>query len=154
MPQYRYLILGFAFFICFSCKKDNSQNNALDPLLDPLMGNWNWVIQHNNGIYTGGFTGNPFGDTLTPANTGISETLSFYANGEWTLLHNGLKVGSGIYKINQALTPGGPVNMLDIIKAGGTDSLVNHTVYKDTLIISNPKIITVGFNRVYVRLRN
>jgi len=82
----------------------------------------------------------------------ISETLRFYANGEWTLVQNGAKVSSGIYKINTALTPGGPVNMLDIVKAGKSDSLVNHVVYKDTLTISNPRIVTVGFNRVYVRL--
>jgi len=152
MLQYRYLTLGFAFFICLSCRKNNSQNYVTNPLLAPLIGSWNWVIQHNNGIYSGNFTGNPFGDTLTPANTGISETLRFYANGEWTLLQNGVRVSSGIYKIKTALTPGGPVNMLDIVKAGESDSLVNHVVYKDTLTISNPRIVTVGFNRVYVRL--
>ncbi len=50
-----------------------------------LTGTWNWVLQYNNGFYSGNFTGNLTGDTLTPGSTGISETLTFSPDGEYTV---------------------------------------------------------------------
>ena len=121
-----------------------------------LIGTWTWVIQVNDGIYTGGYTGNPLGDTLTPGSTGIQETLTFDAGHEWIVTRNGQVAVTGMYKIDTLAIPmpagaTNPFLALDLMRPGEPDSVVNHVVYGDTLAISNMAIGSVGVVRVYVR---
>ena len=139
------MLLLLGFLSCVACNKDARYQRT------GLVGSWNWVLQYNNGISSGSFSGNPTGDSLTPASTGIRETLQFFADGQWTDTRNGVIFGMGTYKIDTIFTPAWPVAALDLVRADGTDSFVNHVIRGDTLTISDMKVVTVDFNRVYVK---
>ena len=134
------------------CKKSNADAGSNGTLNSTqLIGTWNWVMTYNNGIYSGNFAGNPTGDTSTPASTGVQQLLTFTTSGTWNLTQNNVPFEQGTFKIDTLFSPGGPIAMLDLIQHGGADSMVNHVVRNDTLILSNPHIITVGRNWVYIR---
>ena len=60
------------------CKKSNADAGSNGTLNSTqLIGTWNWVMTYNNGISSGNFAGNPFGDTSTPASTGVQQLLTF-----------------------------------------------------------------------------
>lgn len=152
MHRLRWLLLLIVPAVIYSCKKGSSVSVRSLPINAQLTGSWNWVLRYNNGISTGNYTGNPTGDSLTPANTGIHQTLNFSPDGTWNLVQNGTTTEQGNYKIDSALTPDGPIPFLDLIRAGSsTDSLVNHDIHGDTLVLSKPLIDSVGMNYVYVR---
>ena len=150
-------LLFLVFLACASCKKNAQQpGDPANTMVQQLLGTWNWVLQYNNGIYSGTFTGNPTGDSLTPASTGIHETLTFNTHSQWIVVQNGATVVEGSYKIASIDAPGPagaarPLLALDLMRPGKPDSLVNHVIYQDTLVISNMLINPVGVNRVYVR---
>jgi hypothetical protein len=148
MNNFRWGLLFVSSLACASCKKNVGDNS----LTGQLVGSWNWVLQHNNGIYSGNFTGNPFGDSSTPASTHIREVLTFTADGKWSVVRNGQFFEGGTCKIDSLQTPAGwLVPALDLVKSNGADSLVNHVIRNDTLIISNMLITTVGVDRIYVK---
>lgn len=149
MKGYGWMLLTLAFFTCISCKKTAHPDEPVNPLAVPLIGTWNWVLQYYS-FYPSNFSANP----LTPANTGISETLTFNTNGQWRVVRNGVYFSGGTYKIDSIDVPGsfsGLMPCLDLVHDNGIDSLVDHVFYGDTLIISNMEIVTVGINNVYVR---
>jgi hypothetical protein len=147
------LILLLAFFIgSAGCKKNNAGTESNTTLNSTqLIGSWNWVMTYNNGVSSGNFAGNPFGDTSTPASTGVQQILTFTTNGTWNLTENKAPFEQGTFKIDTLFSPDGPIAMLDLIQIGGADSMVNHALRNDTLILSNPHIVTVGRNWVYIK---
>jgi hypothetical protein len=156
-----YVIVIALLIASASCKKSSAGNQhpetTSDSLIAPLLGSWNWVLTVNNGFSSGNFTGDPFGDSTTPASTGITQTLTFNPDDSWFLVQNNSGLANGTFKITQVINPGGSLNegpllMLDLISAGGKDSIVNHCISHDTLVISDPLIVTVGRNWVYVRI--
>ena len=152
MPRHSWpLVLLLTFIGLGGCKKDNSANSALNGSTASLVGSWDWVLSYNNGISSGNYMGDPTGDSLTPASTGIYQTLTFNADWSWKLVQNGSLIGIGVFKMDTLFSPGGPIAMLDLIRLGGGDSIVNHVIVNDTLVISNPMIVSVGVNKVYVR---
>jgi len=145
-------LLLLVFFIgSAGCKKSNAGTESNTTNSTQLIGSWNWVMTYNNGISSGNFAGNPFGDTSTPASTGVQQLLTFTTYGSWNLTQNNAPFEQGTFKIDTLFSPGGPIAMLDLIQIGGADSIVNHVLRNDTLILSNPHIVTVGRNWVYIR---
>jgi hypothetical protein len=129
----------------------SSANQTTSTSTPTLIGTWDWVLTHNGGVSSGAWTGSPFGDSTTPINTGIQQVLTFNADSTWTLLQNTALIEQRTFKMGTLLSPEGPIAMLDIIRTGGTDSLVNHTLSQDTLGIFNPQIDSVARIWIYVR---
>ena len=66
----------------------NQGNVIPSPNIDSvdMLGTWKWSAQYD--------LGNPLGDVLTPANTGIQETLTIDASHNWTQTQNGIAINS------------------------------------------------------------
>ena len=78
-----FICLVFALLLV-GCKKDNKQPTDSNDK-NALIGQWNWVLQFDDGFYSGNATSDPAVDSLTPANTGIHQTLIFRENNTWML---------------------------------------------------------------------
>jgi hypothetical protein len=87
----------------------NQGNIIPSPNIDSadMLGTWKWSAQYD--------LGNPLGDVLTPANTGIQETLTIDAGHNWTQTQNGIAVNSGKYRFGVMMPPSGwPVAFLTL----------------------------------------
>ena len=121
-----------------------------------LVGNWRWVMQVNDGMSTGTYTGPPLGDTLTPQSTGIQRTLTFNPDWSYAVVDNGQRVESGMYRFDTLIAPG-PMNgpniilFLAFVRPGLPDSVVNHGLSGDTLVTMTAEITSVGVASIYVR---
>lgn len=140
------LLIALLFFGC-SKKKDSNVASS------DVIGSWKWVFQAGSAPNWGGPT---FGDTLTPENTGIQETLTFNPYGNYSVVENGRRVKFGSFKFETIIVPGapnlgGPMTQLAFVVPGQPDSLVNHLVSHDSLYIM-PMLVTTGVTvRIYVR---
>lgn len=139
---------------------DTLKKSPADPTTQgPVAGVWKWSAQYDYGGIEG--------DLLTPASTGIQETLTLNTDSSWTQARNGNVVNSGTYKLVNVVTPVGPRVFLGLINhlypnaqvydnfdfstgfvgtyACSSDSLIFYGVY-NTLALAN-----VATERVYVK---
>lgn len=151
-----FLSLLVAGLCLSSCRKSGAPVSTGVPSLE---GNWRWVIQYNDGMFSGNYTGNPTGDTLTPQSTGVQEFLNMTADGSYAVVDNGATVQSGWYKIDTMIVPGplnggGAIGFLAFVRPGQPDSLVNHAIYGDTLAIFTMQLPPngPGIMRKYVKV--
>lgn len=138
----------------------NSRGQAIVAPQDTVdqVGTWKWVAQYD--------LGSEQGDLLTPASTGIQETLSLDANHNWVQMQNGVTVNSGKYQFPQVATPAGIIMIfMKLINQSspntqltdnfnfGTGFLSSYTLSKDTLVfygIGGPTG-NMATQRVYVK---
>ncbi|HTJ14912.1 MAG TPA: hypothetical protein VL547_22900 [Dinghuibacter sp.] len=148
--------LSLLVLACAACAKHHNTGTVIQ---SDVVGNWRWVMQHNDGDWAGNWSGPPLGDTLTPQRTGIQEILNLNVDGTYSVVDNGWTVQSGRYRFDTLLIPGGPVVqtgtalVLAFIRPGQLDSTVNHWIVGDTLYTDSQLITTVGVESTYVRDR-
>ncbi len=121
--------MTFLLLMCFSCKKDSTQNN--------LTGQWVWTIQYAD---------NPAYNT-TPQSTGIQEILSFNENGNYSLAQNGTIINVGTYKLSTVKNNAGQnVSGIQYTNARVTDSVAYYMLANnnDSLFFTYDLIGTAG----------
>lgn len=131
------LITGILFT---ACKKEEQPV----PTDTAVLGQWNWTAQYR---------GTP-GSTLTPQNTGITETLVLNADNSWSLVQNGSAVNSGTFRTDVVTSSTGErVKSIHYqTRTDNTDSTSYYNMRHDTLVFSNDFMGTVGGGaRFYVR---
>ena len=123
------LFITFLSVICFSCKKDSSQNN--------LVGQWVWTIQYaDNPAYNS-----------TPQSTGIQEILIFNNDDSYSVAQNGVIVNTGTYKLSTAKnTNGQNVSSIKYTNIRVTDSVAYYGLSNnnDSLFFTYDLIGTYG----------
>ena len=159
--KYFFIFSSLIVFLLTACTKQQGaaliQRNALLGRNDSLaggcsiIGSWRWILQYNDGNYSGNLSSFPGPDSLTPQNTGLEKTLIFYSDSVWSLVINGNITAGGRFSFKQILTPAWPITVLDLMNQNGQDSLVNHTLGCDTLSTSNILIVDTQMVNVYIR---
>jgi hypothetical protein len=154
--MYRIILFVVLLAGLAGCKKNSTGTQHSGTLADSisctLIGSWNWVLTYNNGVYSGDYTGSYTADSSTPATTGIHQLLTFNTDATWTLVQNNRTIEQGTFKIDTLISPEGPDPMLDLIRTAGQDSMLNHLIQNDTLILSNPHVVGASRNWVYVKV--
>lgn len=121
----------FIVTLLISCKKESVTTS---PSID---GQWEWTIQYAD---------NPAFDS-TPLSTGINETLSFSANGTYSLVQNGLLVNAGTYKTTTSISSRGesvPTVLYSNSRVRDSAAYFNLMNNGDSLVFSNDFIGTYG----------
>jgi hypothetical protein len=141
----KYFILYSFYFglLLTSCRKGNQSNSNQN---QSLVGKWKWIRQTDAKA----INGLPY-DTLTPQNMGYTEFLNLNMNSTWSLVRNDKTLNSGVFKFLKVFTPAGPITFLDFVNNFGRDSIVNHSIFNDTLYISNTLYIDKYTINVYSR---
>lgn len=80
--RFRYPILFF--LLLFSCKKEVGVQPA------SIIGDWVWIKTRYDLPLS---ATNP----LSPQNSGLTESIHFYANGTWKQIQSGITIDSGTY---------------------------------------------------------
>jgi len=140
--------------------KTTGQNNIIaDPPIDSaaLLGTWKWSAQYD--------LGNPLGDVLTPANTGVQETLTIDASHNWTQTQNGQAVNSGKYRFGVMMPPSGwPMAFLTLSNKSDPNAQTYDTLdftkgFSGSFAVSKDSLVFYGVygqsntvtQRVYIR---
>jgi len=117
--------------LLISCKKETLT------AVSAIEGQWQWAIQYaNNPAYN-----------ATPQSTGINETISFLANGTYSVAQNNVVINSGTYKTSATMSTRGeliPTILYSnnrVIDSAGYYKIENNS---DSLIFCHDFIGTVG----------
>jgi len=81
--RFKYFTIVF-FLLTISCKKDVGIQPA------SIVGDWVWI---KSGFALPLSATNP----LTPQNSGLTESIHFYANGSWKQIQSGIAIDSGTF---------------------------------------------------------
>lgn len=130
-----FLLLCFVFL---SCDNNNELNTS-------IIGKWDWTIQNLDAP--------PF--SITPQTTGVQETLTFNADGTYSVTTNNKITNSGTYKKFTAKNlEGKNVTGISYSNTRVTDSTDYYTIVakSNTLIFSKGIIGLIGSgSREYIR---
>jgi hypothetical protein len=131
-------VLIFLLTIIQACKKVNANATPAD-----VTGTWNWLSTSNDG---------PPGpmNPLTPANSGITQVLSF-GNNKYVLTQNNTVVSSGAYSTAIIKNPfGSYVNQISYVTPSyPPDSITYYQIFQDTLYFSYTLDGSVGASANY-----
>lgn len=95
----KYIIIPLIILPFFSCKKTDTTSNVAPK---EVVGKWKWIYTYLNAT-------NPPVNPITPQNTGINETITYYADRTWSKIQNNNLIDSGSYSIghgNRRTYPG------------------------------------------------
>lgn len=124
------------YVLLISCKKETVTTPS------PIEGQWQWAIQYaDNPAYNS-----------TPQSTGINETISFLANGTYSVAQNNVAINSGTYKTSATMSSGG--ELIPTILYSNSRIIDSVAYYKivsnsDSLIFCHDFIGTLGSGARY-----
>jgi len=143
----RFLLSLLIVCLSHACRRDPAINIP-PPNLEQLYGTWDWVIT------SGGLAGL----TITPASEGVTRSIKFEANGQYTSFQNTELADQSYYVLRENTTyvTGKTIYFVDYISSGKKSEAKFHIneyiqfIGPDTLILSQA-YISDGFASVYVR---